>query len=194
MNCVVIGVSDRSVLWRHGNIEEKEYQQIVEKYAKLLAKYFENVIVTPDDGVYTDIALKFGELKNKKPIGYYPDKDNYYGIEHLKPNFEKYETKPIDGDWYKLNADLTKKALCVICVGFSPGSMIELSFIKYHQKFGKYKNPQLKQIHLFVDKRAIDQKLPKTFNENIKNLYYFKDLEELEKMILEKKEILSEKI
>jgi len=109
MDAVLIGVSDRSSLWRHGKLNEKDYEKFVKDYASFLSKHFENVIVTPDDGVYTDIALEFGKLKNKKPIAYYPDKDNYYGIEHIKKNFEKYELKPIDGDWYKLNADLTKQ-------------------------------------------------------------------------------------
>jgi len=53
--------------------------------------------VTPDDGVYTDIAIEFGKIKNKKPIAFYPNKDIFYGYEHLKPNFKNYEIKPIDG-------------------------------------------------------------------------------------------------
>jgi len=44
--------------------------------------------VTPDDGVYTDIAIEFGKIKNKKPIAFYPNKDIFYGYEHLKPNFK----------------------------------------------------------------------------------------------------------
>jgi len=189
MNCVLIGVSDRSSLWRHGKIKEEKYNDFVLKYAKFLKKYFENVIVTPDDGVYTDVALKFGEIKKKKPIAYYPDKDTYYGIEHIKDNFEKYDLKEIDGDWYKLNADLTKKALCVICLGFTPGVLIEGSFIKYHQKYGKYKDERLKDIHWLIDKRTIDKKLPESFHEQIKNIYYYKSLKELKEIILEKKEV-----
>lgn len=189
MNCVLVGVSDRSLLWRDGKVKEKDYEKFVLKYAKFLKKHFENVIVTPDDGIYTDIALKFGELKKKKPIAYYPDKDTFYGIEHIKDNFEKYDIRPIDGDWYKLNADLTKQALCVICLGFTPGVLIEISFIKYHQKYGKYKDPRLKNIHLFIDKKTINKKLPIGFEEQVNNFYYYKNLKELEKIILEKKEI-----
>jgi hypothetical protein len=192
MNCVIIGVSDRSLLWRDGKIKEDKYQKFVEKYSKFLKKNFDNVIVTPDDGVYTDIALRFGELKKKKPIAYYPDKDDYYGIEHIKDNFDKYELKQIDGDWYKLNADLTKQALCIISLGFSPGVLIEGAFIKYHQKYGKHKNLKLENIHWFIDKRTIKQKLPKSFEEQIKNIYYYKNLKELQKLITDKKEILSE--
>lgn len=188
MDCVLIGVSDRSLLWRQGKIKESKYLQFVEKYAKFLKKHFDNVIVTPDDGVYTDIALKFGELKGKKAIAYYPDKDNYYGIEHIKQNFEKYDLRPIDGDWYKLNAELTKQALCIICLGFSPGVLIEGAFLKYHQKYGK--EPKLNNIHWLIDKRCIKQKLPESFHEQIKNIYYYKNLKELGKLLGERKEYL----
>ena len=143
MDAVIIGVSDRTCLWRHGKIKENAYPNLVSSYAKLLASLLDNVIVTPDDGVYTDIALEFGKMKGKKPIAYYPDKDTFYGIEHIKQNFPKYELRAIDGDWYKLNADLTKQALTVICIGFSPGVLIEGAFIKYHQKYGGFKNPKV---------------------------------------------------
>lgn len=60
MNAVILGVSDRSLLWRHGKIQKDEYETLVHDYARFLAKRFDNVIVTPDDGVYTDIALVHG--------------------------------------------------------------------------------------------------------------------------------------
>lgn len=183
MDAVILGVSDRSSIWRHGKLNEKDYEKFVKDYASFFSKHFENLIVTPDDGVYTDIALEFGKIKNKKPIAYYPNKDNYYGIEHIKKNFEKYELKPIDGNWYKLNADLTKQSLIVISIGFSPGVLIEGSYIKYHQKYGKFKDPKLQNIHWFIDSRAIETKLPKSFEEQIKNIFYFNSFDELEKLI-----------
>ncbi|MBD3319396.1 hypothetical protein GF342_05825 [Candidatus Woesearchaeota archaeon] len=91
MDCVLIGVSDRSALWRHGNIPETAYTSFVKQYATFLAEKFDNIIVTPDDGVYTDIAEAFGQIKGTKPIAYYPDKDTYYGIDHIKGNFDKYD-------------------------------------------------------------------------------------------------------
>jgi len=120
----------------------------------------------------------------------YPDKDIYYGIEHIRQNFPKYELRPIDGDWYKLNADLTKQALAVICIGFSPGVLIEGAFIKYHQKYGGFKNPKLKNIHWFIDERCIDRKLPKSFEEQISNLFYYKNLKQLKELIEKRKEAL----
>jgi hypothetical protein len=173
MNAVIIGVSDRSILWRHGKIKEEEYDKFVKETAEFLAQHFDNVIITPDDGVYTDIALEFGKIKGKKPIAFYPDKDTFYGIEHIKPNFPKYDLKPIEGDWYKLDAEISKLAMHVFCFGFSPGSLIELCFLKYHQKYGARKDPKLKDIKLFIDERCIKEKLPKSIEEQINNLKYF---------------------
>ncbi len=183
MDAVLIGVSDRSLLWRAGQIKEIDYKKFVNDYAKFFAENFENVIVTPDDGVYTDIAIEFGKLKGKKPIAYYPDKDTYYGTSHIEKNYPNYDLRKIDGDWYKLNADLTKQALCVVCLGISPGVLIEASYIKYHQSYGAYKNPKLKNIHLFFDKRTAKNDLPQGFVEQIKNFYYFDNVNELKKLI-----------
>ena len=180
MDVVIIGVSDRSSLWRHGKLSQENYENFVQEYANFLSKKFDNLIVTPDDGVYKDIALEFGKIMGKKPIAYYPDKDTFYGIEHIKENFPNYELRPINGDWYKLNADLTKQSLVVISLGFSPGVLIEGSFIKYHQKYGSLKDPKLKNIHWFIDERCIENRLPKSFEEQISNIFYFNNLDELE--------------
>ncbi len=183
MDAVIIGVSDRSSLWRHGSIKKEDYDNFVNEYAVFLNKHFDNLIVVPDEGVYTDIAIEFSKLKGRKATAYYPDKDTNYGYEYLKPLFDKFEVHPIEGDWYKLGAELTKKSLTIICLGFSPGVLIEISYIKYHQKFSGEKKPQLKNIHLFIDERCVEQRLPKTFEEQIKNIYYYTNFDDLEKLI-----------
>ena len=70
MNIVIVGASDRSVLWKYGSLKEEDYPKFLEEYAKVLAKHFDKGIVTPDDGIYTDIALALGKEKGTKPIGY----------------------------------------------------------------------------------------------------------------------------
>ena len=191
MDAVIIGVSDRSLIWRNGKIPRENYESFVHDYASFLSERFDNLIVTPDDGIYTDIALEFGRIKGKKPIAYYPDKDTFYGIDHIRHNFENYEMRPIDGDWYKLNAELTKKALVVISLGFSPGVLIEGSFIKYHQKYGAFKDKTLKNIHWLIDERCISQRLPKSFEEQISNIFYYNNLNELGQILDKRKEYLS---
>lgn len=183
MDVVLIGVSDRSSLWRHGSLNEEDYESFVEEYATALAEHCENVIVTPDDGVYTDIAIAFGKRKGKKPLAYYPDKDTEYGYEHLKKNFSHYDVKPIGGGWHDLDALLTKKAPITICVGFSPGTLIELSFLKYHQTYGGKKDPDLRKLRLLIDTRCIERPLPETFHEQISNITYYGSIKELEQQL-----------
>lgn len=175
MKAVILGVSDRSILWRYGRLKKEEYQNFVDSYSDALSGMFDNVIVTPDDGVYTDIAKEFGRKTGKKPIAYYPDKDERFGYGHL--DLKNFEAKKINGDWYKLNAELVTKAGVVICTGISPGSMIELSYIKYHQKHNNQK------IKLFVDLRCIEKPLPPSFEEQIDNLTYFENFDELKRQI-----------
>ena len=175
---VIIGVSNRLHIINILGSETK-YTDLVEKYAKEIAKKYENVIITPDDGIYTDIAEKWQEITNKKATAYYPDKDTYYGIEHIKHNFSKYATKGIGGDWYKLNAELTKQAKTVLCLGITPGVLIELAYIKYHQKYGGHKNPKYKEITLIIDERLIEQRLPKTVEKEINNIKYINNVEKI---------------
>ena len=61
----------------------------------------------------------------------------------------------------KLNAELTKQSLTIICIGFSLGTLIEGSYIKDHQKYGKYKNPNLKNIHWLIDGRCMNKNYQK---------------------------------
>ncbi len=183
MEAVIIGVSDRSSLWRHGKLQQQQYPQFVEDYAKLLFEFFSNVIVTPDDGVYTDIARSFAKQSGKKPIAYYPDQDTYYGIEHIRPNFPDYELRPIGGDWYKLNADLTKEAPVTICIGLSPGVLIEACYIKYHQKYSRYKDQSLENLQLLVDTRTLENTLPSTLQEHIQNIHYYQNFQELQSLL-----------
>src|SRR3989344_5404027 len=78
---------------------------------------------------------------------------------------------------------LTKQAIITICLGFSPGVLIELAFIKYHQQYGGRKDQSLKDIHCFIDERCIKDRLPETFHEQIKNVFYYKSLNELKERL-----------
>lgn len=183
MDCVIIGPSDRSVLWRHGKLSGEEYEGFVNGYGRFLSQRIRNVIVTPDDGVYTDVAQSFGRLAGRRPVAFYPDDDTQYGIAHIEPNLALYEARAIGGDWYTLDAEITRKAPLVICLGFAPGSMIELSFIQYHQRFAARKDSKLANITLAIDERTIEQRLPRSFHEKIAHIHYFSTEAELERII-----------
>lgn len=170
MEAVIIGVSDRSLLALKG----EEVKELIKEYAHFLNNHNLTPIITPNDGIYTDIADEYQKISDKKAIAYFPDKDTTYGYDHLKESMKKYDSKPIHGDWYKLNAELTLQADVTLCLGFSPGTLIELSYMKYHQKFLNKKS------FLFIDARCSKEKLPESFHEQINNTYYFNSINELE--------------
>jgi len=183
MQCTIIGASDSSVLWRFGKIKEKDYPKFVSDYALFLSKHFSDVVITPSDGVYADIGVEFGKITKKKPLAYYPDGDAFYSLKYFGKNLSQFDLKPIGGDVYKLDGSFVAISNCVICLGLTPGGMIEISFMKYHQNYGALKDPKLKNIHLFIDERCIESRLPKVFHEQIANIYYYNSLDELEKLI-----------
>jgi|GEM_PF-998514 len=190
-NIVIIGASDRSVIWRYGIIPAEEYPQFVKDYAAILAPHFERAIVTPDDGTYADIAMALAEERAKlhpsvpllKPIGFAPLRDTLYGVKHLEHNFPRYEIVN-GGTWYDVNAELTAKALTVLCVGYAPGVMIELGYIKYHQKYGsRMIDANRKDIRILIDRRTISGPLHSEVAEGLENVQYFGSFEELAEIL-----------
>ncbi len=82
-----------------------------------------------------------------------------------------------------MEAELTRQAQVVLCLGFTPGVLIEGSYIKYHQQYWGRKDPRLRMIHWCIDERCIGQRLPKSFEEQIANLIYFPDLQALARVL-----------
>ncbi|MGM5488959.1 MAG: hypothetical protein ACQESG_08520, partial [Nanobdellota archaeon] len=70
-----------------------------------------------------------------------------------------------------------------LCVGVSPGVLIEVSYIKYHQKYGGYKDPSLRDLRLLIDERSIERRLPSILEEQIQNLNYFASFDELNQLL-----------
>jgi len=50
---------------------------------------------------------------------------------------------------------------------------------------------KLKRIHWFIDERCIDKKLPKSFDEQIANIFYYKNLKQLKELIEKRKDLLA---
>jgi hypothetical protein len=175
MRCVLLGPSDISKIARFGKI--KDTQSYIKEMGKLLARYIEELIITPDYGIYLEIAKAYKKAGGKKLIGMFPE-DERFGTKQLKENFKFCdETRSIKGDWYKLGAEITIQGEIVICTGYSPGVMIELSYLKYMQKYLK------KGDKILIDSRTISNRLFPEIEEEIKNIKYFSSNEELEDIL-----------
>ncbi len=173
-SCVVLGPSDAEKIRKYGKV--KDVKKFTKEAGRFLSKHFDYVLIIPDSGIFLEIAKEFKKTdKNKKVIGYVPGKTK--GGKHLQKYF-KYcdEVKDIGGGWFNLNTELTRQSDYVFCFGFSAGVFVELASIKYNQM---YMNLNTK---IFIDQRCISQKLPKEVEIDLKNLAYFKDFQDLEKL------------
>lgn len=165
MDVVIVGPSDRSILWRHGQLEEAAYKEFVNGVAGVLAKHVDRVIITLDIGVYRDVAERFHQHMGRAVIAYRPAEDAFGTEEQHDKRFEMRTM----ADWYQLNAELVLAGDLVLCLGFSPGSLIEIAYLKYH---AKYRNEPRK---LLIDSRCIPAQLPSL--EELQPIYYDSDEE-----------------
>ncbi len=181
--------------------KELEMEEEVEKIAKVLAENVE-IVVLPDKGICFEVAKKYKEKKGKKIIGVVPFDDKDFGIKHL----DKYLKSGIfdelinTGDWYKQDMQNILFGDCVLCLGYSLGSIGELSYGYYLYKQIRQKEFDLKKLNkeiragenfdLIVYEPFVSGRLPMEIEKNILELgckiYYVKDWKELEKILSEK--------
>jgi len=173
-NCVILGPSKIQKIQKYGHI--KNLTQYIKEVAQFFAKNYDAILIIPDNGIFLEVAKEFKKNnKSKKVIGYIPGKTK--GEKNIKKYYKYFdEIKDINGGWFNLNTELTRKSNHVFCLGYSAGVMIELCSIKYNQM---YLNLNTK---IFIDHRCISQKLPKEVEVDLKNLYYFKNFKSLEKL------------
>lgn len=169
MNCVILGPSKIEKISRHGNIDNIE--EYIELAGRFLASIFREVIIVPDYGLTLLISQKYKEYSSEGVVvGFVPDKTN-----NKLSKYNKYcdEIRGINGGWFNLNTELTRQSNLVFCFGFSAGVFIELCSVKYNQEYLSYNT------RVFVDKRCISGELPPELTEDVKNLFYFKNFDEV---------------
>lgn len=172
-DCVILGPSKIQKIKKFGYIQDvKKY---VKQSARFFSKNYDSILLIPDDGVPLEIAKEFKKInKHKNVIGYMPGKAK--GGKDISRYYKYFdEIKDIEGGWFNLNTELTRKSDHIFCLGFSAGVFIELCSIKYNQI---YLNLNSK---IFIDERCISYKLPKEVEIDLNNLTYFNKYELLEK-------------
>lgn len=182
MEAVVLGPSDVSKVWRHGSVRKEGFRKYIDSMGQALAQCFDGLVIIPDDGVPLEAGKAYTRHSGKKPVGVFPDRDT----DNLEPNFRYVEPVHLAGSWADLNYSLTSQGNPVVCLGYSPGVLVEIGFLKYNQKRGVREGSWLKDIHLFVDEMASGGRLPPQMDEELKNVFYFDGPEKLE-MLTEKK-------
>lgn len=165
---LIAGPTDKTKLCKFGKINYQEYYQFIEGRARVLAEYLDRLILIPDDGVPLDIAKAYKNNGGGEVIGYIPKE----GASHL----ESYlafcdDIKEINGGWSVLNTCLSLKSDLMIVFGLSSGTIVEIAYTKYHNKYSK------KYLPVMIDLRTISSKLPLEIEDETRLFYFQNDTE-----------------
>jgi hypothetical protein len=118
-----------------------KFSKELKDIAKALVKANSEIVVLPDDGAPFELACLYKKFGGQKAFASIPKDDKDLGIEHLKP----YAEYKINGkrlfdevintkDWYGETFYLAMLGDVVLMLGFSLGSMGELSLSYYMHK------------------------------------------------------------
>ena len=174
LTSLLVGPTDRSKIFRFGEIDKILYEKYLKDVAEILKKHVGTVNLIPDEGVPLDLAKKFREL-NGDVVGYLPKG----GCKSLEKNF-KYCTsvEEFDSGWSGLNTCLSLKGDMLLALGMSPGTMVEVCYTRYHKKYFN------KSLPIVLDKRTISIAMPPEVSEDI-DLRYFDSFKQLDKILTE---------
>ena len=172
---LVTGPTDRTKIFRFGNISQSEYNLFLEERSRVLAKNISQINLIPDDGVPLDIAKAYKRVGGKMVVGYVPV-GGYPPLEKYFSFCDKIEE--FDTGWSGLNTCLSLKGDLMIVFGLSPGTLVEIAYTKYHKKYlGK-------EIPILVDKRTISGIFSPELLDEL-TLQYFSSNEELNEILEE---------
>lgn len=174
---LVAGPTDKTKLFRFGNISSDEYLTFIEERARVLVKYISQINIIPDDGVPLDIARAYKNLGGENVVGYIPKG----GIKELEKYFSYCDRiEEFDLGWSGLNTCLSLKGDIVTVFGLSPGTLVELAYTKYHKKYLD------RVVPVIIDRTTIDGNMPPELTDEI-DMKYFSTNDELVKILEEYK-------
>jgi len=175
-SCVIIGPSDKAKLWRFGKIKKSNYKKWQRSLIEVLTQYFDELYFIPDKGVYVDFCQTFKNVTGKKIIAFVPQLEGEI-VQKARQLANKVKQIPGGMGWSYLNTHIIGQAKFALCLGYSPGSILEICSIKYLNQYQK------KNIRLLIDQRCVSQKLPKELIDEIKDIFYFSNSNQLRKIL-----------
>jgi hypothetical protein len=175
MISLIAGPTDRTKIFRFGNISKEEYPTFLKERGRVLAENLSQINLIPDDGVPLDIAKAYKRAGGKLVVGYIP-KGGYTALERYFNLCDKIEE--FDAGWSGLNTCLSLRGDLITVFGLSPGTLVEIAYTKYHKKYlGR-------EIPILVDKRTINGTFSPELLDEL-TLQYFSSNNELNKILQE---------
>lgn len=172
---LIVGPTDRTKLFRFGNISQREYPIFLKEIGEILSKNLSQINLVPDDGVPLDIAKAYKRAGGELIIGYTP-KGGHPSLERYFNFCDKIEE--FDTGWSGLNTCLSLRGDLIMVFGLSPGTLVEIAYTKYHKKYFE------REIPILVDKRTISRIFPPELLDEL-TLHYFSSNDELNNILQE---------
>ncbi|MEK6933422.1 MAG: hypothetical protein AABW75_00935 [Nanoarchaeota archaeon] len=173
LTTLIAGPTDRTKLFRFGSIAPAEYQNFIGKRAGILARYIPQINIIPDDGVPLDIARAYKNSGGENVVGYVPKG----GIRKLEKYFQYCDKiEEFDTGWSGLNTCLSLKGDIIVVFGFSPGTLVEVVYTKYHKKYLD------RDVPVIIDRTTIDGNMPPELLDEL-SIRYFSTNDELSKIL-----------
>jgi len=170
---LIAGPTDRTKIFRFGNISQREYPIFLKEIGKVLAKNLSQINLVPDEGVPLDIAKAYKRARGELVVGYIP-KGGHPTLERYFNFCDKIEE--FDTGWSGLNTCLSLRGDLIMVFGLSPGTLVEIAYTKYHKKYLERKIP------ILVDRRTINGTFSPELLDEL-TLQYFSSNNELNKIL-----------
>ncbi len=156
--------------------EPEQLYLVLRKIAEHLALSGNDLVTIPEQGSSSEfIAEVYRENDGSKIIGIIPMQDKEFGVSEI--NTPVCDEMVNSGTWCNSSSTLIKRSDLILCLGFSPRSVIELCSTRWYPK---------EKIYVVDD--LITQRLPMEIQNQL-NIQYIR-LREIENIISQKKEII----
>lgn len=172
----IIGPSDPWYITGHTRLTRNAVINLTEQVGRLLAKHDIEIIFVPDTGVAHFVAKAYKKADGPKVIGIVPKDPEPFGVRHLEPQMEVVDEVKELPDWYNITGKICREGDFVICMGTSPGTMAELSWMKFYWSlFGADK-----RVIVFLN--TLSNPIPSEVEEGLW-LIYIDSVEQLEEIL-----------
>lgn len=173
----IIGPSDPWYICRHTRLTRNTVITLTEQVGKLLAKHNAEMIFVPDTGVAHFVAKAYKKAGGPKVIGLIPKDPEPFGVRHLEPQMNVVDEVNELTDWYHITGKICQEGDFVICIGMSPGTMAELSWMKFYWSFFGID----KRVVVFLN--TLSNPIPSEVEEGLW-LVYIDSVEQLENIMV----------
>lgn len=177
MKVSVLGAGERSKILKYADLSEPELDSLIEETGRLLARMGAELVILPARGVPYEVAKAYKKAGGEKVTGLVPRSDKKYGMEHIKGYLSIADEEVNVGSWYDLNGEIASYGDAAVCIGLSPGALLDICFMKYHKKYLGSKTL------LVVFRNTVSQRLPMEVGEDLGRVVYVSSVEGLGKVL-----------